>query len=135
MLEARELMLQPQRERRYSPELPGGREQPKRGLQAKTRKLLLLMVIACFVLGLAALIQYSRTVGASREIYRTENRIEQIREGNQALEQEIARLSSVARIERIAREEIEMSRPESSQMYLLSRETGGEEKERSAGED
>ncbi len=138
MLEARDVRLQQQlgRETR-TPYLPGYRRhyQPDSHPSRKTRALLMIMVLACFVMALAVIVQYSRMVGVSREIYRTENRIEQTVEENQALEREIARLSSAERIETIAREEIGMRTPESSQLYLLSRDIGGDAEERSVGED
>ncbi len=118
MLEAKELRLpQPQREKRYT-RLPGEKAQP--APKAKARVMLVCLVAACALMGLAVLVQYSRMVAVSRDIQRTEHSIEQNLEENRVLKQEVAQLGSLERIEKIAREEKGMHKPNSEQIFLLS---------------
>jgi len=88
----------------------------------KTRVMVIVMILTCFLLALAALAQYTRLVSVNREIYRMETQTESIKGNMGELELKAASLSSLERLENIAREELGMKTPEANQIVVISTE-------------
>lgn len=85
-----------------------------------------LLLAGCFLFSLVIIAQYSSMVTLHYRLGRAESRMEALQEEYRQLEQEAARLSSLARIETIARSELGMREPEPSQVRVLtaSRDNG-----------
>lgn len=112
-------------ERRVSPPAPapapGAR--PERRVYGK-KAVLLLIVAACFVLGLAVIAQYSYIVTLHQRLSRSEERLALLAEEYREMELEAARLGSLSRIEAVARTELGMREPDRGQLKVL---TAGQE--------
>ncbi|HOA35156.1 MAG TPA: cell division protein FtsL [Bacillota bacterium] len=78
------------------------------------------LLAGCFLLGLVIIAQYSSMVSLHYRIARAEDRMNTLQEEYRQLEQEAARLSSLARIEMIARSELGMQEPEKGQVRILT---------------
>ncbi len=89
------------------------------------RSMPFLLLAGCFLLGLVIIAQYSSMVSLHYRIARAEEKISALQEEYRQLEQEAARLSSLARIEMIARSELGMQEPESGQVRILTAGRGG----------
>ncbi len=85
---------------------------------------LFLVAVACFLLSLLTIAQYSYTVSLNYQLSRSENTLNRLHEDYRALELNAAHLSSLSRVETIAREELGMREPEKSQLKVLT--AGGE---------
>lgn len=81
---------------------------------------LLLMAAVCFVLGMVVIAQYSSIVSLHYQMSRDEIRLGQLVEEYRSLELEAAQLSSLGRIDQIARTELGMREPEISQVRILT---------------
>ncbi len=90
---------------------------------SKLRKVKLsLILISCFILSLAVVAQYSSLVMLNYRLSSTRTELAEMTEVSRALELEVAHLSSVGRIEQIARDELGMVDPEMSQLIVLTAE-------------
>jgi len=83
-----------------------------------------LLLAGCFLFGLVIIAQYSSMVTLHYRLGRAETRMEALQEEYRQLEQEAARLGSLARIETIARSELGMREPESGQVRVLTASRG-----------
>lgn len=83
-----------------------------------------LLLAGCFLFGLVIIAQYSSMVTLHYRLGRAEIRMEALQEEYRQLEQEAARLGSLARIETIARSELGMREPESGQVRVLTASRG-----------
>ena len=99
----------------YQPSPAPGRQPRRRWRKAP----LLLVGLSCLLLGLVVIIQYSRIVSLHYEVSRAEVRLQELDEEYRRLEQEAARLSSLSRIEAVARGELGMREPTGSQVKVL----------------
>lgn len=79
-----------------------------------------LLLAGCFLFGLVIIAQYSSMVTLHYRLAQAENRMDALQEEYRQLEQEAARLGSLARIEMIARSELGMQEPENGQVRVLS---------------
>jgi cell division protein FtsL len=91
----------------------------------------LILLLGCFFFGLVVIAQYSSIVTLNYRLYQAETRIKELDEEYRQLEQQAARLSSLSRIETIARTELGMREPESGQLMVM---TAGREESSSPGE-
>lgn len=82
------------------------------------------ILVCCFFLGLVTIAQYSFMVSMHYQISRAEARLSENREEYRRLEIEAAELGSLGRIEHLARTELGMREPDSSQFRVL---TAGQE--------
>ncbi len=96
---------------------PGLRQQPVTGL--KMAKLSLIL-IACFLLSLVAVGQYSSLVILNYRLNSAHADVAVLKEVSRDLELEAARLSSAGRIDKIAREKLGMIEPEIGQLIVIS---------------
>lgn len=92
------------------------RPYPRRRGKAKP----LFIGLACLLLCLVVTAQYSKIVSLSFELSTSEARIKEIKEEYRELEATAARLASLSRIEKVAREELGMREPEKGQLKLLT---------------
>lgn len=81
---------------------------------------LALFLCGCFLLGLVIIAQYSHIVSMNYRVSSAETRLNDLKEEYRRLELEAARLGSLARIESVARVELGMREPESSQLRVLT---------------
>jgi cell division protein FtsL len=81
---------------------------------------LLLMAAVCFVLGIVIIGQYSSIVSMHFQLSRNEIRLGELAEEYKSLELEAASLSTLSRIDYIARVELGMREPDSSQIRVLT---------------
>ncbi len=106
-----------------SPAQPAGephfRPQPERRL--KKVKLLSIM-IGCFVLSLVVVAQYSSLVVLNYRMSNARTELSALKEENRSLELEAARLGSISRIEKVAREELGLVDPEVGQLKVITAE-------------
>ena len=93
--------------------------------------MLFLLLAGCFLFALMIIAQYSSMVTLQYRLGLVESRMETLQEEYRVLEQEAARLGSLARIETIARSELGMQEPESGQIRIL---TAGREGGNTGGE-
>jgi len=96
---------------------PGVRPQP--GHKLRKAKLFLILV-SCFVLSLAVVAQYSSLVILNYRLSSARTELAEMKEASRMLELEAAQLSSVSRIEQIARGDLGMVDPQVSQMIVLT---------------
>ena len=87
---------------------------------AVNRVTVLLILFACFALGIVVIAQYSSMITLQYRLSEAENRIVELAEEYRALEQEAAQLSALSRIELVARTELGMCEPESGQLQVLT---------------
>jgi cell division protein FtsL len=110
--------------------VPAGR--PRARTFTPGKKLLpALILVACFLLGLVVIAQYSSTVTLQYRLGHAERRLDELKYEYNRLELEAARLGSLARIELVARVELGMREPESGQLRVL---TAGQENSVNSGE-
>ena len=85
---------------------------------------LLLVLITCFLLSLTVVAQYSSLVLMNYHL--SNNRVELVamKEATRVMELEAAELSSIGRIETIAREELGMIEPQLNQLRVLTASQG-----------
>jgi cell division protein FtsL len=81
---------------------------------------LLLMAAVCFVLGIVIIGQYSSIVSMHFKLSQNEIRLGELAEEYKSLELEAASLSTLRRIDNIARVELGMREPDSSQIRVLT---------------
>ncbi len=81
---------------------------------------LLLMAAVCFVLGIVVIAQYSSIVSLHYQLSKDEIRLGEMAEEYKGLELEAANLSSLSRIDYIARTELGMREPDISQLRILT---------------
>jgi len=96
------------------------REKKTRLVTPGKKAKLLFMTAACFVLGLAVIAQYSSIVSLNYQLSQCEMRLGELVEEYRALELEAASLSSLSRIDEIARNELGMREPDPSQIRVLT---------------
>ncbi len=102
--------------------------QPER----KQRKVkLLFSLTACFFLSLVVVAQYSSLVIMNYNLGSTRAELAQIQGNLRILELQVAELSSISRIEQIARDELGMVDPEIGQLRII---TAGREDDSRLGE-
>ncbi|MFO7951211.1 MAG: cell division protein FtsL [Bacillota bacterium] len=110
---------------------PGISNQPEKRL----KKLKLLSVIAaCFILSLVVIAQYSSLVVLNYHLSSARSELASVQESVRVREIEVARLSSINRIENIAKEELGMVEPEVDQLNIISANRGVERESRRPGE-
>ncbi len=104
----------------------GARVHKKRRSPRALKSTPFLLIAGCFLFSLVIIAQYSSMITLHYRLGRAESRMEALQDEYRQLEQEAARLSSLARIETIARSELGMREPEPSQVRVLtaSRENG-----------
>ncbi len=104
-----------------APRYPEGKpySRPEPGRKAKKFKLLLIMTL-CFLLALAVVAQYSTLVIANYRLGEARTELVSLQEASRLLELEVARLSSVGRIDQIARNELGMVEPEIGQLRIIT---------------
>ncbi|NLA27125.1 MAG: cell division protein FtsL [Firmicutes bacterium] len=109
---------------RHAPERvyrPAVKEVPvKERSRLGVKKLIFLLLTGCFLLALIIIAQYSSMVTLQYRLGGVEKRMDTLQEEFRQLEQEAARLSSLARIETIARSELGMQEPENGQIRVLT---------------
>lgn len=92
---------------------------PEPGHRVKKFKLLVVISL-CFLLSLVVVAQYSSLVILNYKVSSARAELAVIHEVSRTLELEIAQLSSVGRIDQIAREELGMIDPEIDQLRVLA---------------
>jgi len=92
---------------------------PEPGRKSKKVKLVIVFSL-CFLLSLAVIAQYSSLVILNYRLSAARAELASIQEASRILELEVASLSSVGRIEQIARDELGMIDPELAQMRVLT---------------
>lgn len=92
---------------------------PQPGRKLKKAKLFLILMF-CFMLSLAVVAQYSTLVILNYRLSSTRAELAEIMEASRVLELEVAQLSSVGRIELIARDDLGMVDPEINQLIVLT---------------
>lgn len=131
MLQARKAAL-PLRPAPEPPHAAAGELHRKKRDRRRVRgSLPFMLLLGCFLLGLVIIAQYSSMVTLNYRLDQAETRIKELDEEYRQLEQQAAQLSSLSRIESIARTELGMREPESGQLMVL---TAGREKSSSLGE-
>lgn len=85
-----------------------------------------LLLAGCFLFCLVIIAQYSSMVTLHYRLGQAETRMETLQEEYRQLEQEAAGLSSLARIEVIARSELGMREPENGQLRVLTASRGND---------
>lgn len=90
--------------------------QPERKLK-KVKLLLILM--SCFLLSLVVVAQYSSMVIMNYRLSNVRAELSAVQESSQVLELQVAELSSIGRIEQIARDELGMVDPEIGQLRII----------------
>ncbi len=86
----------------------------------RSKRVLFLLVLASFLLGLVIIAQYSSIVTLNYRLSRAETRMAALDEEYRELEQQAARLNSLSRIESVARGDLGMREPESGQLMVLT---------------
>lgn len=115
MLEARRIYREEQhslRQRKAAPSV-----QPRRWLGPKAR--LLSVLAGCFILGLLVIAQYCSMVTLSYQISQAKKDLQALEEEYRELEQVAMGLSSPSRVESVARNELGMQEPSSSQLRVI----------------
>jgi len=92
---------------------------PQPGHKLKKAKLFLILMF-CFMLSLAVVAQYSALVIFNYRLSSTRAELAEMMEASRVLELEVAQLSSVGRIELIARDDLGMVDPEINQLIVLT---------------
>lgn len=92
---------------------------PEPGRRVKKLKLLVIISL-CFLLSLVVVAQYSSLVILNYRVSSARAELTVIQEASRVLELEIAQLSSIGRIDQIAREELGMIDPEIDQLRVLA---------------
>ncbi|NLA04893.1 MAG: cell division protein FtsL [Firmicutes bacterium] len=129
MLEARKLSPLPVPEPPRSADRgPRAKAGPRR---SGLKSIPFLLLLGCFLFGLVITAQYSSMVSLNYRLSRAETRLEELDEEYRQLEQQAAQLSSLSRIESIARAELGMCDPESGQLIVM---TAGREEGSPVGE-
>lgn len=82
------------------------------------------MAAVCFALGILVIAQYSSIVSMQYQLSRDEIRLIELAEEYRSLELEAASLSSLGRIDHIARTELGMREPDISQIRVLTASQG-----------
>ncbi|HSW35938.1 MAG TPA: hypothetical protein VLH18_04960 [Candidatus Limnocylindrales bacterium] len=85
---------------------------------------LLFIAITCFTLSLMVIAQYSYLVVLNQRISRVRAFVEEIQETSLVLEREAAELSSISRIDFLARHELGMIEPAVNQFRVLAANQG-----------
>jgi len=131
VLQARKAVMSPQPAPapRYQP--AGKPLQQKKHRRVGLKRKLFLLLLGCFLLGLVIIAQYSSMVALNYRLSQAETRLKELDAECRQLEQEAAQLSSLSRIELIARTELGMREPESGQLMVL---TASRERASSMGE-
>lgn len=83
------------------------------------------MAAVCFVLGIMVVAQYLSIVSLHYQMSRDEIRLGELEEEYRSLKLEAAHLSSLGRIDQIARSELGMREPEISQFRILTASQDG----------
>ena len=96
---------------------------PQPGQRLRKFKLLL-VVITCFLLSLTVVAQYSSLVIMNYRLSDNQVELAAMKETTRVLELEVAELSSIGRIETIAREELGMIEPQLNQLRVLTASQG-----------
>ncbi len=97
--------------------IPDVGPQPASGLK---KAKLSLILIACFLLSLAVVGQYSSLVILNYRLSSVRTEVAVMKDISRDLELEAARLSSTGRIDQIAREKLGMAEPEMTQLRVIS---------------
>lgn len=125
MIQARSTAIAP----RQAPALHNqavGEQTREKGRRPKGLKSLPFLLLAgCFLFSLVIIAQYSSMVTLHYRLGQAETRAETLQEEYRELEKEAARLSSLVRIEVIARSELGMREPEMGQLRVLTASLGG----------
>lgn len=114
--------------------LPGRDTGPLTSNQAERKQKkakLLLILVACFLLSLMVVAQYSSLVIMNYNLGNARTELAQIQDSSRNLELQVAELSSISRIEQIARDELGMVDPEIGQLRII---TAGREDNNRLGE-
>ena len=118
MLQARKLSPPPvQGPPRSADRKPHAKAGPRRSV---LKSIPFLLLLGCFLFGLVITAQYSSMVTLNYRLSRAENRVAELDEEYRRLEQQAAQLSSLSRIESIARAELGMCDPESGQLIVMT---------------
>ncbi len=108
-----------------SPAPPGGDPRVSSRPERRLKKVKLLSIMAaCFILSLVVVAQYSSLVVLNYQLSGARSELSTVRESSRIMEIEVARLSSVSRIENIAREELGMVEPSREQLNIISAQHG-----------
>lgn len=122
MQQARQLST----EKGYAPQVQPSRGRvviPQPGHRLRRFKLLLVL-ITCFLLSLIVVAQYSSLVIMNYRLSSDQIELAAMKEATRAMELEVAELSSIGRIETIAREELGMIEPQLNQLRVLTASQG-----------
>jgi len=84
------------------------------------KALLFLMGALCCTLGLVVIAQYASIIGLRYQLNTSEAELGRVEEEHRKLEMETAYLSSLGRIDQIARNELGMREPDQSQIRILT---------------
>ncbi|MDW7738701.1 MAG: cell division protein FtsL [Bacillota bacterium] len=85
---------------------------------------LTLILLTCFLLSLVVVAQYSSLVILNYRLSTARTELSAIQQATKLLEYEVAQLSSIARIEQIAKEELGMVEPEIDQLRVVAASQG-----------
>lgn len=102
---------------------PGRNIRPLTSNQAERKQKkakLLLNLVACFLLSLVVVAQYSSLVIMNFNLSSARAELAQVQESSRNLELQVAELSSISRIEQIARVELGMVDPEIGQLRIIT---------------
>jgi cell division protein FtsL len=100
---------------------PGAKTQT--GSRLKKVKLLII-IISCFMFSIVVVAQYSSLVMINYRLGNARSELAEIKEASRILELEVAKLSTIGRIEKIARADLGMVEPEISQLRILTARQG-----------
>ncbi len=124
MLQARKVSFQQYRHnshgKRYTTVPPTRSRQAKERGGARARLPLFLFLLICFVLSVASVAQYCKTVTINFEIVKAQEEIERLADERKELELEIASLKSLERIEGIARAGLELEEAQKIKIYTVA---------------
>lgn len=96
---------------------------PKPAQRARKIKLFLI-IVSCFLLCLVVVAQYSQLVITNYRLSRTRAELGALQEQTGQLELEVAALSSVGRLEEVARTELNMAEPTPAQLRVITASRG-----------
>ncbi len=96
---------------------------PQPGQRLRKFKLLLVLT-TCFLLSLTVVAQYSSLVIMNYRLGNDRVELAAMKEATRVMELEVAELSSIGRIETIAREELGMIEPQLNQLRVLTASQG-----------
>ncbi len=82
--------------------------------------MLICLIFCLIIIGVGLISQYSQVVAVNYQIQQTSKELDALQEERQHLQIEVKRLSSLERIEAIAKNELGLQYPENRQWLLIS---------------